>query len=156
MQYNGELYRIVSHLGVVQNLIEKGDGLLSYDTYIRPLKQLEHFLIKTLHDSRMGGCNWIYENKDIEFDKEDGNYRLPSAEFWFFLPEGKSHNDFPDIWKEIVVSDKGIIWDTEHSAIYPRFETHEDAKLFIKQLDLLIDKFIGLERFVDKKPWEIH
>jgi hypothetical protein len=81
---------------------------------------------------------------------------LLNAEFWFFLPEGKSHNDFPDIWREIVGSDKGIIWDTEHSAIYPRFETKEDAKLFIKQLDLLIDKFIGLERFVDKKPWEIH
>lgn len=140
--FNGKLYQLIAHLGAVQQITEK-PNLLSYDSVIAPIQRVASFFKETILAARKNGDSWIYTNEDIEKDGKE--WKLPSVEFWFFLSEEMTHNDFPKFWVDNGFDDQGIIWDTESSAIYPRFKTLYHAKKFIEDLDTLIDKQLKIE-----------
>lgn len=140
--FNGKLYQLIAHLGAVQQITET-PNLLSYDSVVAPMKRVESFFKETILAARKNGESWLYTNEDI---KKDGKkWTLPSADFDFFMPEFMNHNYFPKWWKQNEFDDAGIIWDTESSAIYPRFKTLYHAKKFIEDLNTLIDKQFKIE-----------
>jgi hypothetical protein len=146
---DGELHTIVKHLGVTRILSEHGK-IFKSDIW-DGLDNLDRFLLKLIKDARTANLNWILSVADIYQDYKDDEetipedcWRLPGIELWFCLPDGKSHNDIPKLWKKQNLVETGIIWDTEHSCLYPMFESELAAVIFTGQLNKFIDNLLKL------------
>lgn len=136
----GELYKVMNYLGGLQ-YIAKHEGILAYGV-IDPLNGCIKFLIKLIKHAREEGIPWIFCGDDIYQYEDEDEWRLPSIELSFCLPDDKSCNDIPELWKKFNLDETDIIWDTEYSVLYPTFKTSEAAIKFTKNLDIFIDKLI--------------
>lgn len=90
--------------------------------------------------SREKGLNWLWSEKDIEYEEEYGEYKLPSVNIdWALGCEG---HDNVKLNLETVhnVDTKGYIWDTEYSAWYPKFKTKVAALNCIESINKILDK----------------
>jgi hypothetical protein len=130
---NGRLTTLIQNISLLNELINS--PLISKSQEYRRCKENISNIIK---DARKSGYDWMFSESDIYLE-EDGGVRLPSVEIAEYFVESGDHHDLKKFFHKNGIG-QGIIWDVEYSAWYPIFDTVDNAKKFIKDLNELFDK----------------
>ncbi len=134
---DGRLLRWCEHLGLVQKL--KANELMQ--SKYHELHGLEDYIIKLIREAREKGMNWVWEPTDV-YQPDDVTYwSLPSVDVAGVFG-AQNNNYLPKAFKKLKFVLKGLDWDTESSAWYPKFETKEQALEAIGKFNILLDKVI--------------
>ena len=109
------------------------------------LATLHMSIANLIRNARKNGVDWIWSNEDIDevTTKEKGKivhtYTLSSADIAGAL-KIENNNRVPDFFKKHRINSKGIQWDTEGGAWYPKFNSRNDAERCIRDLNKVLDK----------------
>lgn len=128
---DGNLLPLIRQLVIVSHL--KADEFIEIkDLQLYPIAAI---IVKARED----GCHWVWEEKDIEYEEEYDQYKLPSVDLNGYF-DWDGHDNLKGWLKMTHQIELNCIWDTEYSAWYPKFKTREDALECIKVFDKLFDE----------------